>query len=174
MKKFISFLKNMFLIFSVLILIFCIYIAIRSKQTGKDIYILGYKPYMISTGSMEPTLKVRGLVVIKEVPYEDIKEGDIISFVPEAIGRSVCHRVMEITADGFITKGDNNFKEDMVKVKQDEYRGKMVFHSNAFANAYYAVTEGNMVIVIGAVVLLIVAIIIAVAAVRYLKKPSGE
>ena len=170
MKKFWSILGSIFLIFAVIILIFCIYIAVKSKQTGEDIYILGYKPYIISTGSMEPTLKVRALVIIKQVPYEDIKADDIISFVPEEIGKSVCHRVVEIDEEGIVTKGDNNFTADMGKVSKEEYKGKLILSSNIYANIYYAVTEGNPVIVIGLFLLLIFGIIIAVIAIKFLRK----
>lgn len=170
MKKFWSIFGTLFLIFSVVVLIICVIIAVRSKQTGKDIYIFGYKPYIISTGSMEPTLKVRGLILIKEVPYEEIKVDDIISFIPEEIGQSVCHRVIEITDEGFVTKGDNNFTADMGVITKEEYKGKMVFNTNIYANVYYAVTQGNPVIVIGLFLLLVLGIVLAVVAIRYLRK----
>lgn len=174
MKKFWSILGTIFLILSVIILIYCIYIAVKTKQTGEDIYVFGHKPYIISTGSMEPTLKVRGLVVIKQIPYEDIKVDDIISFVPEEVGKNVCHRVVEIIDEGFITKGDNNYKNDMGIVTKDEYKGKLVFYSNAFANLYYSITQGNRVVVIVLTILLIIAIILVVISVKYLRKTKSE
>jgi len=171
MKKFWSIVGTIFLIFSIIVLIFCIYVAVRTKQTGQDMYILGYKPYMISTGSMEPTLKVRGLVVIKEIPYENIKVDDIISFVPEEMpDKSVCHRVVEITDEGFVTKGDNNFKNDMGLVTKDEYKGKLVFHSNIYANAYYVVTDSNPIVLVVLFSVLIIGIVLAVVAIRILRK----
>lgn len=174
MKKFWSILGSIFLAISIIILIFCIYIAVKSKQTGEDIYILGYKPYIISTGSMEPTLKVRGFVLIKEVPYEEIKKDDIISFVPEEIGQSVCHKVVEVTDEGFITKGDNNFTNDIGTITKEEYKGKLVFYSNIYANAYYAITEGNPVIVIGLFIFFIIGIVLAVLAIKVLRKETAK
>jgi len=174
MKKVGSILGTIFLVFAIIVLIFCVYIAIRTKQTGQDIYILGHKPFMISTGSMEPTLKVRGLVVIKEVPYENIKEDDIIAFVPIGTSKNVCHRVVEISDEGFTTKGDNNFKNDMGIVTKDEYRGKLVFHSNAYANLYYAVTEGNTFVVILVFAIFIVGVILAVVSIRILKSENEK
>ena len=176
MKKVSSIFGTIFLVFAVIVLIFCIYIAIRTKQTGQDIYIFGYKPFMISTGSMEPTLKVRGFVIIKEIPYKDIKEDDIIAFVPIGTNKNVCHRVVEKTSEGFTTKGDNNNRNDMGLVTSEEYRGKLVFSSNAYANLYYAVTEGNTVLVVVVFLTLIIGIVLAVVAIKILKqeKAKGE
>lgn len=170
MRKFWSVLGSIFLGISIIILIFCVYVAVKSKKTGEDIYILGYKPYIISTGSMEPTLKVRGLVLIKEFPYEDVQVGDIISFVPAEIGKPVCHRVVEITPEGFITKGDNNKTDDMGVVTKEEYKGRLVFHTNVYANLYYTITEGNRVVVVAVFILLVAGVVMAVFAIRYLRK----
>lgn len=174
MKKVASILKNVFLIISIAILIFCIFIAIKSKQLGRDIYILGYKPYIIATGSMETTLKVRGLVVIKQVPYEEIEIEDIISFVPNGVGKSICHRVVGITNEGFITKGDNNFSTDRWIISKEEYQGKLVYKSNIYANAYYAITEGNKSVVLGMALLIVIALIIAIWTGRHLKRTLSK
>jgi len=170
MKKVSSMFGTLFLILSIIILIVCVYVAVKSKRTGEEIYIFGYKPYMIATGSMEPTLKVRGIVLVKEVPYEEIKEGDIISFIPTLIGQSVCHRVIEVTPEGFVTKGDNNYTADMSVATKDEYKGKVVFSTNVLGTAYYAITEGNKIIVIGLFILILLGVVMAVVAIKYLRK----
>lgn len=60
--------------------------------------------------SMLPTLEEGDAVVVLNVPYGDIHQGDIIVYDPpcSATGYSVIHRVVEITSGGFITRGDNN------------------------------------------------------------------
>ena len=174
MKKFSSILRNLFLIFAVIVLALSIFIVVKSKQSGEEFYILGYKPFMITTGSMEPKLKVRGIVITKQVPYEEIKVGDVISFISKELGKNVCHRVVEITEEGFITKGDNNFAKDAEITSQDEYTGKMVWNTNVIANFYYFVTEGSRVLVYGMFIVVILCIIVAICAKRYLNKVSKE
>ena len=60
--------------------------------------------------SMLPTLEGGDLVVIQSAAISQIHVGDIIVYgAPcSALGESVVHRVVNITADGLITKGDNN------------------------------------------------------------------
>lgn len=60
--------------------------------------------------SMLPTLEGGDLVVIQSVSLSDVHVGNIIVYggVCSALGESVIHRVVNITAAGLITKGDNN------------------------------------------------------------------
>jgi len=60
--------------------------------------------------SMLPTLEGGDLVVIQNVPINDIHVGDIIVYsgLCSSLGVSVIHRVVAITGSGLITKGDNN------------------------------------------------------------------
>ncbi|MBS7655183.1 signal peptidase I [Candidatus Bathyarchaeota archaeon] len=70
----------------------------------------------VPSKSMEPTLKVGDLVVIKGFPSNEIKEGSIIVFyVPGHYGEDeyrIVHRVVKVvdlgSGLGFETKGDNN------------------------------------------------------------------
>ena len=64
--------------------------------------------------SMLPTLEGGDLVVIQSVPINQIHVGDIIVYngLCSALGESVVHRVVNITAQGLITKGDNNARTD--------------------------------------------------------------
>ncbi len=88
--------------------------------------------YVVSSGSMVPTLKVGDVVAIEPTPFEDVKVGDIIVFrepgFPEKV---IVHRVIEIVdADGeraFITKGDHNLYRDPWIVKKADYIGKVAF-----------------------------------------------
>jgi signal peptidase len=66
--------------------------------------------------SMLPTLEGGDLVVIQNVPISQIHVGDIIVYngLCSALGESVVHRVVNITAAGLITKGDNNPANDQV------------------------------------------------------------
>ncbi len=85
--------------------------------------------------SMLPTLEGGDLVVIQNVPINQIHVGDIIVYngLCSAEGESVVHRVVNITTQGLITKGDNNQYSDqqygiaISPITQQCLEGKVVF-----------------------------------------------
>lgn len=90
------------------------------------LYIFGITPYVVLSGSMEPTIKTGSLCFInKHAKYEKIKEKDIIAF--KSNGTLVTHRVDEINDDGFVTKGDSNDTQDGSLVTKDNFVGKNIF-----------------------------------------------
>jgi signal peptidase I len=64
--------------------------------------------------SMLPTLEGGDLVVVQPAQLSDLKVGDIIVYnnLCSTEGESVIHRVISITPQGLITKGDNNPSPD--------------------------------------------------------------
>lgn len=88
------------------------------------------KPLIVLTDSMEPTIKSGDLILIREVDFDDVEEGDIISYFESETQRTttVTHRVIEIIYDDngnkleFITQGDANNIEDSDHVT----RGKLI------------------------------------------------
>lgn len=87
--------------------------------------LLSSKDIVIS-GSMKPKINKGDIVFItRHIEYEDIKKGDIISY---SLGKTkVLHRVINITENGFITKGDNNDNVDFGVVTKDQVNGKLLF-----------------------------------------------
>jgi len=92
----------------------------------------GWETHPVLSGSMEPALKVGGIIVTKPERLENIKIGDIITFqIGE--GPKVTHRVIDIVEmEGethFQTKGDANEEPDpgFVSSNGEEMR-KAVFH----------------------------------------------
>ena len=85
------------------------------------ILLLGYEPYRILTGSMEPTLTT-GEIVLIDTNNRDADIGEIIAFY---IGdHVVIHRVMDVKLNGeYQTKGDANQTEDFGSVEQTEMVG---------------------------------------------------
>ena len=91
------------------------------------LYICGITPYVVLSGSMEPTIKTGSLSFInKHVKYEKIKEKDVIAFKMDD-ETLVTHRVDEITDNGFVTKGDANDDKDGGIVTRKNYVGKNIF-----------------------------------------------
>jgi len=91
------------------------------------LYLCGIIPYVVLSGSMEPEIKTGSLCFInKHANYNEIKEKDIIAF-KLSDGTLVTHRVVEITAEGLVTKGDHNKDNDGGAVTKDNFVGKNIF-----------------------------------------------
>ena len=113
-----------------LIIIFLIIIFINlfySKIIKKDnpIKLFGKSFLVITTNSMEPTIKAGELIIITE--KNSYNSGDIITYIDED-DFSVTHRIIKINEKTMITKGDaNNINDKETKV--DNIKGKVIFHS---------------------------------------------
>ena len=87
--------------------------------------LVGYKPVVVLTGSMEPTYPVGSVIYYKATEYKDINVGDAITF---GIGEDslATHRVIgkDDTNQEFRTKGDNNPTEDINPVIYANVAGK--------------------------------------------------
>jgi len=79
---------------------------------------------MLLGNSMHPTIESGTFIVVK--PDQNYFVGDIIAFVNED-QRNVVHRIVENTEDGFITKGDNNPKNDPKIIPMDAVLGRAIF-----------------------------------------------
>ena len=90
------------------------------------LYLAGIRPYVVTTGSMEPAIPVRSLCFVNEhIPLEEVAAGEVISF---RLGDDllVTHRVTGICGGSYFTKGDANPVPDAAPVTSDNYIGKTV------------------------------------------------
>lgn len=76
--------------------------------------LFGYKSFYIETGSMSPTFAQGSMVLEKKVDFEDIVEGDVLTFSNTEKTEFFTHRVIEIDKANkmFTTKGDANQEQD--------------------------------------------------------------
>jgi len=162
LKKIKRIASNIFLLFTIAILGYCIYLVVQSNKTGEEVYIFGYKPYIIQTGSMEPTLKINSLIIVKKGEFEKVQDYDIISFKLQEFDRNVCHRVISIENEELTTKGDNNNNPDDVKVTKENYVGRVVFSTNITSHIISIFDNPGTAIIIVASVIAIIIILIAV------------
>lgn len=114
----------------------------------------GYKPLVIISGSMEPILKVGGILYYKEIDTQEYKNNDIVVF--KASKYLISHRIVEITDDGFITKGDANKNIDLNKVYFNKALGKGTNWSIPYIG-YYAdfIYKNKWILVIILIILII-------------------
>jgi len=122
---------NVLLVVVLGILVASIFIAVKFKENPDNAYLFGYRPLYILTGSMEPTLKEKGVCFVKKATYDEVEVGDIITY---KIGeKTITHRIIEKTAEGIRTKGDNNNIEDTYLLQPENIQAKVVLIINATA-----------------------------------------
>ena len=91
------------------------------------LYISGIVPYVVLSGSMEPTIETGSLCFInKHTNFKKIKEKDIIAFKSKE-GTLATHRVVKVTKSGIKTKGDNNNNIDSNIIVKENFVGKNIF-----------------------------------------------
>ena len=89
------------------------------------LFVIGIKPYVVLSGSMEPKISTGSVVFVDHnAKFADLKKGDVITF--RSGGLMVTHRVYEIDGEKIITKGDANEKPDNGYVTASSFVGKDV------------------------------------------------
>jgi signal peptidase len=83
--------------------------------------LAGYGPVVVTTGSMEPSLRPADVVVTGTPTPEKIAVGTVINFRSGEDTR--IHRVIGVGADGYRTKGDANQTADSETVTFDDVKG---------------------------------------------------
>lgn len=120
--------KKVIEILAVILIYNIILIVVSSENNFNLINMFGYKSYVIKTNSMEPTINVNDVVINKKVEQEDLKVGDVITFIQK--GEVITHRITKIDDDEeqvqYTTKGDNNNIEDTFKISYKNIEGKQV------------------------------------------------
>ena len=132
MRKIVRHIKDF--MFVLLVVVMCVVIVAISK--GYRPKIAGYQLLRVLTYSMSPAIEENSLIIIREVPQEEIQVGDIITFVsedPDLMGFYNTHRVNSIQIDeetgekSYITKGDKNTYIDIYPVSYDQVAGKYCY-----------------------------------------------
>ena len=98
----------------------------------------GWRVDTLLSGSMEPELKVGGVVVTRTTQAQQIKVGDVITFYSPLNKKLTSHRVIAVE-DGsslqFQTKGDANEDADPFIVPSENVVGEVCFDIPYFGYA---------------------------------------
>ncbi len=92
--------------------------------------LAGYQVYHVISGSMEPTIPIGSLVLVKPQEASEVLEGDIIAYSSKTdAGAIITHRVVEnqVAAGRLVTKGDANEDNDINSVEYEQFLGKITF-----------------------------------------------
>ena len=140
-------------------------LIIKSKiYPNKIADFMGYKPFIVLSGSMESNINIGDLVIVKETNVSDIKKEDIIAFRKDDI--VITHRVIDtVEKDGsiyFKTKGDNNNTADEALVSENDLEGKYVFKIAGLGSVllFFAKPLGMLIIILVIFLLALIVYII--------------
>lgn len=93
--------------------------------------LTGAQTYAILTRSMEPAYPPGTLIVVRGVPAEELRIGDVITFQQVSDSAAVVtHRIIGVTATTagertFVTRGDANGAEDPEPITEEQIRGAL-------------------------------------------------
>lgn len=135
-----------------------IFIAMFALMTFFAPMILGYKPAVILSGSMEPTFPVNSVVYYKSANFSEIAEGEPIIY--QKGDALITHRVVEKNNEqGYvITKGDANNTEDSYEVYIEEVKGIVHFMVPYVGYAALAIQNKFIFIMLIAILVLNIAL----------------
>ena len=84
----------------------------------------GYWPMIVLSGSMEPGIRIGDIVIVKKTQQEP-HIGDVVAY--KYSGMIILHRVINVTGNQLVTKGDaNDAPDNPITVKQ--VLGKLYLH----------------------------------------------
>ncbi len=127
--------------------------------------LFGIQPFVVISGSMEPTYHVGAMVYVREADATELVEGDVITFTLHG-GAVATHRIIEVIEDEenpalrcFRTKGDANDDPDGNLVLPREIIGKVIFSIPLLGYvAEYVQQPPGRYVALGACMALLVAI----------------
>jgi signal peptidase len=95
--------------------------------------LTGSYTFTVLTSSMAPAYSPGTFLVVRPVPFDTLRTGDVITYQIES-GRAevITHRIVAVSSTQkgertFITKGDNNSVDDAKPVLEVQVRGKLFY-----------------------------------------------
>ena len=116
--------KKIINLISTVLLLFVVAIAVMLV----GVRVVGYTPYTILSGSMNPKYQRGDLVYVKETDPLQIQKGDVLTF-KISDSKIVTHRVFDVDRENrcFYTKGDANDIVDGASVPYENVIGTVSF-----------------------------------------------
>ncbi len=123
---------------------------------------LGYRVFVVTSGSMAPAARTGDAIVLREVGSADVRVQDLITFRPLREGGIRTHRVMSVhNVEGeglhFRTKGDANDEFDPNLVPASHVLGRVVTVVPRIGRSYlWATTPSGRLTLVGVPALIII------------------
>ncbi len=139
----------------------CVFVALAVLLVG--VRFVGLQPYIVLSGSMEPTYRVGAMIYVKPVEFDELKVGDPVTFYLN--DRTVAtHRIVEIVVDDenpnekyVRTQGDANDTPDSDPTHHSKIIGKPLFSVPylGFLSSYLQQPQGRKAALIACVGLIV-------------------
>lgn len=88
-----------------------------------------YISLILYHGSMQPTLNINDVIIVKDCDIKELKIDDIITFNKDK--KIISHRIIKKIEKNdkffFLTQGDNNNIEDKGLIEEKQIYGKVIF-----------------------------------------------
>lgn len=110
--------KTIYTIFKICVLV----IILINLFSVFNIPIFGIRLFRVGSGSMEPYLNVRDLIIIKKSDKYEID--DVVTYKKN--GEYITHRIISIDDNEVITKGDANNTSD-IPISKEMIVGKLIY-----------------------------------------------
>lgn len=140
-----------------IIIIVIIYIAtFASLQSLRFVLSTDYPIVVVEGVSMEKTYIQGDLLILKGIPTQDIKIGDVVVYQRSIL---IVHRVVNIkVVNGetyFTTQGDNNPGPDPYDVPSTAVVGTVIYHAPALGNVVLALQSPVGLVLSGGLIIII-------------------
>lgn len=131
LKKLFNIVEN--LLFIGILSLLCV--MLYSIHVNNSVKLFNYRFMRVLSNSMQPVLEPNDCIIIKEVPENELKVGDIITFMSveeDIYGKYNTHRIYDIGIDEntgkkyYVTKGDYFDTPDYSYVIYENIAGKYV------------------------------------------------
>ncbi|MHC5269380.1 signal peptidase I [Enterococcus sp. LJL98] len=96
------------------------------SEPGKQ-GLFGYKGYIVLSDSMQPVFSAGDYIIDRQVPYAQLKVGDVVSYLDSEQAVIVTHRIVAITDEGLAVQGDGNDFIDQTFVTKENFIGKQEY-----------------------------------------------
>lgn len=142
----------------VVILLSFVYVVYKIHDDMKDgtrdgVFLFGYQPIYVLSGSMEPYMMTKGVALTKQVKsMDEISVGDVVTYhIRSEEGKllRITHRITEIDGEYIYTQGDNSPAADGFPLTIDNIKAKVLFVVNATAwiAAKWETTTGKIMLI---------------------------
>ena len=132
LDRVVSVLATAILVFAVCFAVFAV--AVTLSSGGRQASLLGWKPYIVLSDSMQPEFGVGDIAVSREVDPATLEPGDIVTFAsanPDANGEVLTHKIRAIVeyegSPAFVTYGTATGDDDEYPVPFDRVVGQYRF-----------------------------------------------
>ncbi len=136
----------------------------------------GTKGYAVVTDSMAPTLKKGDVVFVKEVEFDTLEAGDVVTVAFADGSGYFTHKITSIDyiAGAIRTKGDANQSEDPQPSMGEQIVGKMWYSVPLLGYISIGFSQVNPVELSMIIAIILIVVVIASMIVPFIRKRGGK